>query len=58
MARRAELEAQIPQHVDPPSKVKPDEGVFLEFAPIKRRYDIPYEKQQDPKLAEGLHALV
>jgi hypothetical protein len=41
----------------PPKKVKPDEGVFLEFAPIKRRYDIPYEKQQDPKLAEGLHAL-
>ena len=24
---------------------------------IKRRYDIPYEQQQDPKLAEGLHAL-
>lgn len=41
----------------PPKNVKPDEGVFLEFAPIKRRYDIPYEKQQDPKLAEGLHAL-
>ena len=41
----------------PPKNVKPDQGVFLEFAPIKRRYDIPYEQQQDPKLAEGLHAL-
>lgn len=42
----------------PPKKVEPDQGVFLEFAPIKRRYDIPYEQQQDPTLAEGgLHAL-
>jgi hypothetical protein len=41
----------------PPKKVKPTEGVFLEFAPIKRRYDITYEQQQDPNLAEGLHAL-
>jgi len=40
----------------PPMNVKPNEGVFLEFAPIRRRYDVPYE-QQDPKLAEGLHAL-
>jgi hypothetical protein len=41
----------------PPKKVKPDEGVFLEYAPINRRYDIPFERQQDPKLAEELHAL-
>jgi hypothetical protein len=41
----------------PPRKVKPDAGVFLEFAPINRRYDLSYEKQQDPKLAEGLPAL-
>lgn len=41
----------------PPKNVIPDEGVFLEFAPIKRRYDIPYEQQQDAKLAEGLQAL-
>jgi len=41
----------------PPKNVKPDQGVFLEYAPIKRRYDIPFEKQQDPKLADGLHAL-
>jgi hypothetical protein len=41
----------------PPRKVKADQGIFLEFAPIKRRYDIPYEQQKDPKLAGGLHAL-
>ena len=41
----------------PPKNVKPDQGIFLEFAPIKRRYDLPYEQQQDPNLAEGLHAL-
>lgn len=41
----------------PPKKVKPDEGVFLEYAPIKRRYDIPYERQQEPKQADGLPAL-
>jgi hypothetical protein len=38
-----------------PNKVKPEKGVFLEYAPIKRRYDIPLEQQQD--LAEGLAAL-
>ena len=38
-----------------PKKVKPEKGVFLEYAPIKRRYDIPLEEQQD--LAEGLAAL-
>jgi hypothetical protein len=40
----------------PPRNVKPNEGVFLEFAPIKRRYDIPYE-QQGPGFADGLDAL-
>jgi Domain of unknown function (DUF4838) len=41
----------------PPKQVKPDEGVFLEYAPINRRYEIPFGQQQDPKLADGLHAL-
>src|SRR5262249_27655134 len=27
----------------PPRKVKPAEGVFLEYAPINRRYDVPYD---------------
>jgi hypothetical protein len=41
----------------PPRKVKPDEGVFLEYAPINRRYDLPYERQEDAKNADGLHVL-
>lgn len=40
----------------PPKNVKPNEGVFLEFAPIRRRYDVPYERQ-DPNATDGLHAL-
>jgi hypothetical protein len=41
----------------PPEKVRPEEGVFLEYAPISRRYDIPYERQQDPKQKDRLTAL-
>jgi hypothetical protein len=40
-----------------PRAVKPDEGVFLEYAAINRRYDTPYARQQDPKRADGLSAL-
>jgi hypothetical protein len=42
--------------LQPPKQIKPSEGVFLEYAPISRRYDIPYV-QQDPKRPDGLHAL-
>lgn len=42
--------------LSPPRKVKPDKGLFLEYAPIHRRYDIPYEKQHDRE-ADGLPAL-
>jgi hypothetical protein len=38
-----------------PKKVKPAEGVFLEYAPIHRRYDAPLEQQR--QLPEGLAAL-
>ncbi len=31
----------------PPRQVKPAPGVFLEYAPIRRRYDLPYAKQKD-----------
>lgn len=40
----------------PPKQIKPSEGVFLEYAPIKRRYDIPYS-QQDANQGDGLGAL-
>jgi hypothetical protein len=40
----------------PPRKVKPDKGVFLEYAPIKRSYDIPYAEQH-AEGHDGLNAL-
>jgi hypothetical protein len=43
--------------LSPPARVRPDPGVFLEYAPIKRRYDIPYEKQAGPAQADGLSTL-
>jgi hypothetical protein len=43
--------------LEPPGKVKPEPGVFLEYAPIRRRYDTPYEKQSGPGQADGLAAL-
>lgn len=41
----------------PPRQIQPAEGVFLEYAPINRRYDIPYEQQQRPEDRDGLTAL-
>jgi hypothetical protein len=41
----------------PPKQIKPPEGVFLEYAPIQRRYDIPYSRQQGPNQRDGLDAL-
>src|SRR4030095_4152575 len=35
--------------IKPPLKVKPGLGVFLEYAPIQRRYDVPYAQQVDGK---------
>lgn len=36
----------------PPHQVKPETGIFLEYAPIGRRYDTPYAEQKDG--ADGL----
>jgi hypothetical protein len=41
----------------PPKKVRPEEGVFLEYAPILRGYDVPYEQQQDAEQKDRLSAL-
>jgi len=38
-------------------RIKPTEGMFLEYAPISRRYDVPYERQQGPNDRDGLPAL-
>jgi hypothetical protein len=40
-----------------PSQVKPERGIFLEYAPIKRRYDIPYSQQSQPGDADSLASL-
>jgi len=40
-----------------PTQVKPKEGIFLEYAPIKRRYDIPYARQTGPEYADSLDML-
>jgi hypothetical protein len=42
--------------LQPPKQIKPSTGVFLEYAPINRRYDIPYS-QQEPGKGDGLNAL-
>jgi len=40
-----------------PREVKPAESVFLEFAPINRRYDVAYAKQTGPADRDGLALL-
>lgn len=41
----------------PPKQIKPEAGVFLEYAPIQRRYDIPFASLDDKKQKENLDAL-
>jgi hypothetical protein len=41
----------------PPRRVRPEGGVFLEYAPIRRRYDTPYETQKGAGREDGLAAL-
>ncbi len=43
--------------LSPPRQVQPAEGIFLEYAPIHRRYDAPYQQQQGPEDRDGLPAL-
>jgi len=32
----------------PPTRIKPLPGIFLEFAPIERRYDVPFRQREIP----------
>ncbi len=32
----------------PPTQIKPLPGIFLEFAPIERRYDVPFRQREIP----------
>jgi hypothetical protein len=41
----------------PPNRVRPEAGVFLEFAPIQRRYDLPYAQQNSPEAKDPLSML-
>lgn len=43
--------------LSPPRQMQPNPGVFLEYAPIKRRYDIPYQQQTGPGHPDALSAL-
>jgi hypothetical protein len=43
--------------LQPPSQVKPHSAVFLEYAPIQRRYDVPYARQTDAGAADSLSTL-
>jgi hypothetical protein len=38
----------------PPTRVRPAPGVFLEFAPIHRRYDVPYSAQTGAEAQDAL----
>lgn len=40
-----------------PKRVKPSPGVFLEFAPIGRRYDVPYAQQTGADAKDALSLL-
>jgi hypothetical protein len=40
-----------------PKQVTPAEGVFLEYAPMNRRYDVPYSRQAGPAQPYGLPML-
>lgn len=38
----------------PPKQVKPEPGIFLEFAPIERRYDTPFSRREAKGPSRGL----
>lgn len=41
----------------PPRQIKPARGIFLEFAPIHRRYDAPFERAADAKTRQQFDML-
>jgi hypothetical protein len=60
--RRRDRKAQLPHlayanTLSPPTRIRPEPGFFLEYAPIHRRYDIPYAEQADPGQPDALSAL-
>ncbi len=60
--RKVDAKAQVAHlayhnTLPPPRQVKPASGIFLEFAPIHRRYDVPFERADDPKTREQFEML-
>jgi len=43
--------------LEPPKDVRPGDGIFLEYAPIRRRFDIPYANQTGPGYQDPLDCL-
>ena len=43
--------------LEPPRRVKPEPGIFLEFAPIGRAHDRPFAEQTDPAQTDRLDVL-
>jgi len=41
----------------PPKRIKAEPGIFLEYAPIHRRYDVPYSQQAGLEAKDTLDAL-
>ncbi len=55
---KAEL-AHLAYHntLPPPRQVRPAPGIFLEYAPIERRYDLPLQSTGEPKNQRDLELL-
>jgi hypothetical protein len=52
--RKVDAKAQVAylandNTLSPPKQIKPEAGLFLEYAPIHRRYDVPFEQAGDAK---------
>lgn len=57
--RRDRPQAQVShlachQSIPKPTRIKPSAGVFLQFAPARRRYDVPYSEQQESNQPDSL----
>jgi hypothetical protein len=57
--RKSEPQAQVAHlachaSMPAPSQVKPAPGVFLQYAPVRRDYDVPYSRQTDKAKLDSL----
>ena len=60
--RRVDARAQVAHlaydnTLPPPRQIKPQPGIFLEYAPIHRRYDVPFEQAGDTKSRQQFEML-